>query len=107
MPMVTCQKCGKAYEPKRRGGKFCSTTCRVSHYQLLKRGGSWIEPAVRHERYLADKLIAVGESADKVLQQVKGLPAEQELAALKQLVLSWRNVANNSIIEQIKQTAQA
>ena len=84
-----CQKCGKDYKPKRRGGKFCSTSCRVVQHQLIKRGEAWGKPANGDERYLADKLVAVGRSAREALVQVEGLPAAEAFSRLRALVQGW------------------
>jgi hypothetical protein len=97
-----CQKCGKEYEPKRRGGKFCSTSCRVVKHQLVKRGRAWTNPTTADEQYLAEKLVAVGKSAQEVLTFVEGLPAEVAITAMRQLVEGWVRVANNSIIDRIQ-----
>jgi hypothetical protein len=99
---VQCQKCGKDYEPKRRGGKFCSTSCRVVQHQLIKKGEAWRTPANGDERYLADKLVAVGRSATEALAQVEGLPAAEAFNKLRALVQGWAGVANNSIIEKVQ-----
>jgi hypothetical protein len=101
-----CQKCGKDYEPKRRGGKFCSTSCRVVQHQLAKRGEVWGKPASGDERYLADKLVAVGRSATEALVQVEGLPAAEAFSRLRALVQGWAGVANNSIIEKVQYNEQ-
>lgn len=100
--IVQCQKCGKDYEPKRRGGKFCSTSCRVVQHQLIKRGEVWGKPVSGDERYLADKLVAVGRSATEALVQVEGLPAAEAFSRLRALVQGWAGVANNSIIEKVQ-----
>lgn len=100
--IAQCQKCGKDYEPKRQGGKFCSTSCRVVQHQLIKKGEVWGKPASGDERYLAAKLVAVGQSASSALAQVKGLSVEAELAELRRLVQGWAGVANNSIIEKVQ-----
>ena len=106
-PMIAqCQKCGKDYEPKRRGGKFCSTSCRVVQHQLVKKGQAWPNPANGDERYLADKLVAVGRSATEALVQVEGLPAGEALNQLRALVQGWARVANNSIIEKVQYNEQ-
>ena len=97
-----CQKCGKDYEPKRRGGKFCSVSCRVVQHQLIKRGEAWGKSATGDERYLADKLVAVGRSATEALVQVEGLPAAEAFSRLQALVQGWAGVANNSIIEKVQ-----
>ncbi len=104
--IAQCQKCGKDYEPKRRGGKFCSTSCRVVQHQLIKKGEAFGKPATGDERYLSAKLVAVGQSASSTLDQVKGLPAEAELAELRKLVRGWVGVANNSIIDRVQYAEQ-
>ncbi|SNS08228.1 hypothetical protein [Hymenobacter mucosus] len=104
--IVQCQKCGKDYEPKRRGGKFCSTSCRVVQHQFIKRGEAWGKPASGDERYLADKLVAVGRSATEALVQVEGLPAAEAFGRLRALVQGWAGVANNSIIEKVQYNEQ-
>jgi hypothetical protein len=104
--IAQCQKCGKDYEPKRRGGKFCSTSCRVTQHQLIKKGEVWGKPASGDERYLAAKLVAVGESASRTLDHVKGLSVEKELAEFRRLVQGWAGVGNNSIIERIQSAEQ-
>ncbi len=104
--IVQCQKCGKDYEPKRRGGKFCSTSCRVVQHQLIKRGKAWRNPANGDERYLADKLVAVGRSATEALVHVEGLPAAEAVSRLRALVQGWTGVANNIIIEKIQYNEQ-
>ncbi len=104
--IAQCQKCGKDYEPKRRGGKFCSVSCRVVQHQLVKRGEAWGKPASGDERYLADKLVAVGRSATEALVQVEGMPAAEAFSRLRALVQGWAGVAHNSIIEKIKYNEQ-
>jgi hypothetical protein len=104
--VAQCQKCGKDYEPRRRGGKFCSTSCRVVQHQLIKRGDVWRTPASGDERYLADKLVAVGRSATEVLVQVEGLPVAEAFGRLRALVQGWAGVANNSIIEKVQYNEQ-
>lgn len=100
--IVQCQKCGKDYEPKRRGGKFCSTSCRVVQHQLVKKKYACPNPPTANEVYLAAKLAAVGQSCSKTLAQVKSLPPEQALAELTRLVQGWSALDNNSIIESIQ-----
>ncbi len=104
--IAQCQKCGKDYEPKRRGGKFCSVSCRVAQHQLIKKGEAWGKPATGDERYLADKLVAVGRSATEVLAQVEGMPAAEAFSQLRALVQGWAGVAHNSIIEKVQYNEQ-
>ncbi len=99
---VQCQKCGKEYEPKRRGGKFCSVSCRVVQHQLVKKGEAWPNPPTADESYLAGIVVAVSRTANDTLRQVEGLPVEAELAGLRALVQGWARVANNSIVERIQ-----
>lgn len=101
-----CQKCGKEYEPKRRGGKFCSTSCRVVQYQRGKQGKAWLVPPTGDEVYLAEKLAAVGRSAQEVLTKATGLPIKEELTALRELVWAWAGANNNSVIEGIQRREQ-
>jgi hypothetical protein len=103
---VQCQKCGKDYEPKRRGGKFCSVSCRVVQHQLVKKGQAWPSPPNGDERYLADKLVAVGRSATEALTQVEGLPPAEAFSRLRALVQGWAGVAHNSIIEKVQYNEQ-
>ncbi len=100
--IAQCQKCGKDYEPKRRGGKFCSVSCRVVQHQLIKRGEVWGKRASGDERYLADKLVAVGRSATEALVQVEGMPAAEAVSKLRALVQGWAGVADNSIIDKVR-----
>lgn len=99
--IAQCQKCGKNYEPKRRGGKFCSTSCRVVQHQLVKRGEAWTNPRSGDEQYLANKLDAVGRSSVEVLAQVEGLSIEEGFAQLKALVQGWTGINDNSVIRNI------
>jgi hypothetical protein len=75
-------------------------------HQLIKRGEAWGKPGSGDERYLAAKLVAVGQSAANTLDQVEGLSAEAELAELRKLVRGWAGVAHNSIIERIQNAEQ-
>lgn len=104
--IAQCQKCGKDYEPKRRGGKFCSVSCRVVQHQLIKRGEVWSKPASGDERYLADKLVAVGRSATEALAQVEGMPVAEAFERLRALVQGWAGVAHNSVIEKVQYNEQ-
>ncbi len=100
--IVQCEKCGKDYKPKRRGGKFCSVSCRVVQHQLVKKGQVWPNLPTANESYLASIVVAVGRTASETLQQVEGLPVEAELAGLRALVQGWVRVGNNSIVERIQ-----
>lgn len=104
--LAKCQRCEKEYEPKRAGGKFCSTSCRVTQHQLVKKGKTWPNSQTGDEIYLANKLDAVGRSSVEVLTQVEGMPIEEAFAQLKALVQGWTGIANNSIIGNIIRNEQ-
>jgi hypothetical protein len=74
----------------------------VVQHQLIKKGEVWRKPASGDERYLADKLVAVGRSATEALAQVEGLPAAEAFSQLRALVQGWAGVAHNSIIEKVQ-----
>jgi hypothetical protein len=71
-------------------------------HQLVKRGEAWRTPANGDERYLADKLVAVGRSATEALAQVEGMPTAEAFSQLRALVQGWAGVAHNSIIEKVQ-----
>jgi hypothetical protein len=71
-------------------------------HQLIKKGEAWGKPTNGDERYLADKLVAVGRSAKEALAQVEGMPTAEALSQLRALVQGWAGVANNSIIEKVQ-----
>jgi len=75
-------------------------------HQLVKRGEAWGKPANGDERYLADKLVAVGRSATEVLAQVEGLPVVEAFSRLRMFAQAWAGVANNSIIERVQYNEQ-
>ncbi len=104
--IAQCQKCGKDYEPKRRGGKFCSTSCRVVQHQLVKKGKAWSNPTTGDEQYLANKLDAIGHTSVETLAQVKGIPVAEGFARLEALVQAWTGLTDNTIIRRIKQHEQ-
>jgi hypothetical protein len=78
----------------------------VVQHQLVKKGQAWPNPPNGDERYLADKLVAVGRSATEALAQVEGLPAAEAFGRLRALVQGWAGVANNSIIEKVQYNEQ-
>ncbi len=65
-----------------------------------------MNPANGDERYLADKLVAVGRSATEALAQVEGMPAAEAFSRLRALVQGWAGVAHNSIIEKVQYNEQ-
>jgi hypothetical protein len=75
-------------------------------HQLIKQGEAWAKPATGDERYLADKLVAIGRSATEALAQVEGMPAAEAFSQLRALVQGWAGVAHNSIIEKVQYNEQ-
>jgi hypothetical protein len=78
----------------------------VVQHQFIKRGEAWGKPASGDERYLADKLVAVGRSATESLVEVEGLPVAEAFSRLRALVQGWAGVAHNSIIEKVQYNEQ-
>jgi len=78
----------------------------VVQHQLIKWGEVWGKPASGDERYLVDKLLAVGRSATEALAQVEGMSAVEAVRQLRALAQGWSQVANNSIIEKIQYNEQ-
>lgn len=103
--MSQCLKCQKEYIPKRRGGKFCSVSCRVGYHQQVQRGHSIKNPPTSDEVYLVEKMLAVGKLATKLLQDMS-LPKEQRpsdlFARSKELAALFTTFTNNSIVEGIQ-----
>jgi hypothetical protein len=81
--MNTCQNCQKEYQAKRKGGRFCSVSCRVSAWEKAQQPGEagWIYRG--EELYLARKLESLMKGASAVLKQVEGLPAEEAAELMK------------------------
>ena len=75
-------------------------------YQRAKQGEPWPIPPTGDEVYLADKLAAVGRSAEEMLAKVAGLAAEVGLAEVRQLLRAWTSNTNNSVIERIQRRDQ-
>jgi hypothetical protein len=102
--MSECLKCSKMYIPKRRGGKFCSVSCRVGYHQQVQRGHSIQNPPTGDEVYLVDKMLAVAEMANQLLADMN-LPKDQRPSDLftrsKELASFFASFANNSIVHGI------
>lgn len=103
--MSECLKCNKEYIPKRRGGKFCSVSCRVGYHQQVQRGHSIQNPPTGDEVYLAEKMMAVAGMAARLVEDMN-LPKEQRPADLftrsKELASFFVSFANNSIVHSIQ-----
>lgn len=79
--MAICLNCKKEYIPKRRGGKFCSTSCRVSYWEKVQRGHAIANPPSTKEVHLAEKLAIVAGLA-RSLNEERSLPKEQRQQSL-------------------------
>jgi hypothetical protein len=103
--MSECLKCQKEYIPKRRGGKFCSVSCRVGYHQKVQRGHSIVNPPTSDEVYLVEKMLAVGKLASKLVEDMS-LPKEQRPTDLftrtKELASLFVTFTNNTIVESIE-----
>lgn len=97
----TCQYCKQEYQAKRKGGRFCSVSCRVTSWEKAQQPGEagWIYQG--EEMYLARKLEALMMGASAVLKQAEGLPVE-EAAVLMKAFLSQSGWGNgNSVVEGV------
>jgi hypothetical protein len=97
----TCQYCKKKYQAKRKGGRFCSVSCRVTSWEKAQQPGEagWIYQG--EEPYLARKLEALMKGASAVLKQVQGLPVEEAVELMKAYLgqAGWGN--GNSVVEEV------
>ena len=97
----TCQNCQKEYQPKRKGGRFCSVSCRASAWEKAQQPGEagWIYKGA--EVYLAHKLEAFMKGADQILKQVEGLSDEEAVPVMKAFLglAGWGN--GNSVVEKV------
>jgi hypothetical protein len=97
----TCQYCKKEYQAKRRGGRFCSVSCRVLAWEKAKQPGEagWIYRG--EELYLARKLEAFMKGASGVLKQVKELPAEEAGELMRVFLVQTGWGEGNSVVEGV------
>jgi hypothetical protein len=102
----TCQNCKKEYQAKRRGGRFCSVSCRVSSWEKAQQPGEagWIHQG--EELYLARKLEAMMVEAGEVLKQAEGLPVEEGAELMKKFLSNSRWGRGNSVVENVLKKAK-
>jgi len=84
--LQTCQHCATVYTPRRKGGRFCSTNCRVSAWDKAQKSeeAHWLYQG--DEYYLARKLDFLGEEAGKLLARLEAPPTSEQLTQLKALL---------------------
>lgn len=98
----TCQNCQKEYEAKRRSGKFCSTACRVSAWEKAQPLPKMEEEEVGHERYLAVKIEAYAQEADRLLiQMMDGDRGKEAIQKMVNLVRAMSHEKDNSIVREV------
>lgn len=103
---TTCQNCQKEYQPKRRGGKFCSTACRVSAWEKAQPLSSAASQAGQEvgtdELYLARKLDAYAQEGSRLLAQMKdaqgGTEAIHKMVELMQIIAGE---SENSVVQAV------
>lgn len=97
----TCQNCKKEYQAKRRGGRFCSVSCRVSSWDKAQQEGEagWIHRG--EEYYLARKLEAFMKEASAVLNQVKGLPDQEAAEQMRSFLWQAGWGMGNGVVESV------
>jgi hypothetical protein len=97
----TCQNCKKEYQPKRKGGRFCSVSCRASAWEKAQQPGEggWLYKG--DEVYLARKLEALMKGAEQVLREVKGLSDQEAVPVMKAFLdlVQWGK--GNSVVEKV------
>ncbi len=97
----TCQYCKKEYQAKRKGGRFCSVSCRVTSWEKAQQPGEagWIYQG--EELYLARKLEALMKGASTVLSQVEGLPVEEAAELMKAFIKQAGWGMGNSVVQEV------
>jgi hypothetical protein len=97
----TCQNCKKEYQPKRKGGRFCSVSCRASAWEKAQQPGEEGWKYKGDEAYLAHKLEAFMKGADEVLRQVKELPDEEAVPVMRAFLKLAGWGMGNSVVEKV------
>jgi hypothetical protein len=113
--MMICLKCQKEYNPKRRGGLFCSVSCGNSYRQQLKRNeqqkanlvkkGYAVEnPLTNEELELWRCIEEVAATAKQILAD-RNLPVEQRPENLRsrvnQFVEDCKEKGDSQLISRI------
>lgn len=101
-----CQNCQKEYQPKRRGGKYCSTACRVSVWEKAQPLPSVSVHADQHrsthEQYLAIKIDAYAQEANRLLVQMKdGQGGTEAIHRMVKLVQMVGSEVDNLVVREV------
>ncbi|MET4109154.1 hypothetical protein ABIB60_004529 [Hymenobacter sp. UYP22] len=99
--LQTCQHCATVYTPRRKGGRFCSTNCRVSAWDKAQKSeeAHWLYQG--DEYYLAHKLDFLGEEAGKLLSLLEGYPTTEQLTQIKELLGRMWGERDNSVVQRV------
>ncbi len=97
----TCQHCSTLYTPRRKGGRFCSTNCRVSAWDKAQKSeeAQWLYQG--EEYYLARKIDFLGEEAERLLPLLGSTPTPEQLKQIQQLLDRMQYERGNSVVQRL------
>jgi hypothetical protein len=97
----TCQHCATVYTPRRKGGRFCSTNCRVSAWDKAQKSeeAQWLYQG--EEYYLARKIDFLGEEAGKLLPLLEDTPTTDQVKQIRQLLDRLQYERGNSVVQRL------
>jgi hypothetical protein len=99
--LYTCQHCTTVYTPRRKGGRFCSTNCRVAAWDKAQKSeeAQWLYQG--EEYYLARKIDFLGEEASKLIPLLEGTPTLAQLKQLRELLDRMQYERGNSVVQRL------
>ncbi len=99
--LTTCQHCATVYTPRRKGGRFCSTNCRVAAWDKAQKSeeGQWLYQG--EEYYLARKIDFLGEEASKLLPLLEDTPTPDQVKQIRQLLDRLQYERGNSVVQRL------
>jgi hypothetical protein len=99
--LTTCQHCATVYTPRRKGGRFCSTNCRVAAWDKAQKSeeGQWLYQG--DEYYLARKIDFLGEEAGKLLSLLEDTPTPDQVKQIRQLLERLQYEGGNLVVQRI------
>jgi len=97
----TCQHCSTVYTPRRKGGRFCSTNCRVSAWDKAQKSeeAQWLYQG--EEYYLARKIDFLGEEAGKLLPQLGDTITPDQVQQIRTLLDRMQYERGNSVVQRL------
>jgi hypothetical protein len=97
----TCQHCSTVYTPRRKGGRFCSTNCRVSAWDKAQKSeeAQWLYQG--EEYYLARKIDFLGEEAGKLLSQLSDTMTPDQVKQIRTLLDRMQYERDNSVVQRL------